>query len=179
MRQLRTLTALAATASVALAAAPAAFARTSGVGHSSGSPTMNVCAATIKCTYFNTHNGKPTDVVKRSGTVTDWSVNAGSAGGQVRLRILRPSGGGNYTVVRSSSVHTVKASGLNTFSANVKVRAGDVLALGNGDSGLYMENADPGNSVHYYMPSPTNGASGKPNQVTPDLHLLLSAHVKS
>ena len=179
MRQLRNLTALAATASLALAAAPAAFAKTAGVGHSNGTPTMNICLAQIKCTYFNTHNGKPTDVVKRSGTVTDWSVNAGSTGGQVRLRILRPISGGKFTVVRSSAVHTVNSIGLNTFSASVKVRAGDVLALGNDTSGIYMEHADPGNSVRYFMPSLSNGASGKPNNVTPELHLLLSAHVKS
>ncbi|MFX6857577.1 hypothetical protein ABTH71_19745, partial [Acinetobacter baumannii] len=65
MRHLRTLTALAATASLALAAAPAAFAKTSSVGSASGTPTQNVCLASIECTYINFHNGKPTDVVKR------------------------------------------------------------------------------------------------------------------
>jgi hypothetical protein len=179
MRQPRTLTALAATASLALAAAPAAFAKTSGVGNSNGGATMNVCPAQIKCTYFNTHNGKPTDVVKRSGTVTDWSLNAGSTGGFVRLRILRPIAGGKFKVVRSSAVHTVNAIGLNTFSAHIPVRAGDVLALGNDTSGIYMEHANPGTSVRYFEPSLHDGASGKPNQVTPELHLLLSAHVKS
>jgi hypothetical protein len=39
MRHLRTLTAFAATASLALAAAPSAFASTSGVGNSNGTPT--------------------------------------------------------------------------------------------------------------------------------------------
>ncbi|MGL1715212.1 hypothetical protein ACSTH8_00390, partial [Vibrio parahaemolyticus] len=86
-----------------------------------------------------------------------------------RLRILRPIGGGNYTVVRSSAVQTVTSIGINTFSAHLRVRAGDVLALGNATSGIYMEHADPGNSVRYFMPSPGDGQSGKPNQVTPEL----------
>ena len=93
MRRFRTLTAL-TTASLALAAAPAAFAQTSSVGNSGGSATMNVCVASIECTYVNYHNGKPTDVVKHAGWVTNWSVNAGSIGGQVQLRILRPTSGG-------------------------------------------------------------------------------------
>ena len=61
MRQLRTLTALAATASLALAAAPGAFAKTAGVGNANGTPNLNICLAQIKCTYFNTKNGKPTN----------------------------------------------------------------------------------------------------------------------
>ncbi len=179
MRHLRTLTALAATASVALAAAPGAFAKTRGVGNANGTPTLNLCVAQIKCTYFNTRNGKPTDVVKRTGTVTDWSVNAGSTGGFVRLRILRPIGGGDYKFVRSSAVHTVSSIGLNTFSARISVRAGDVLALGNDTSGIYMTQASFGTNVRYFEPSLKDGASGEPNQVAPALRLLLSAHVKS
>jgi hypothetical protein len=179
MRHLRTLTALAATASVALAAAPAAFAKTSSVGKSGGTPSENICVAQIKCTYFNTHNGHATDVVKHSGTVTSWSLRAGSAGGLVRLRILRPIGGGNYTVVRSSSVHTVKTFGLNTFSANLKVRAGDVLGLGNADSGLYMSQTNSSDAIRYFMPSLGDGQRGKPNETSAGLHLLLSARVKS
>ena len=179
MRQLRTLTALAATASLALAAAPSAFARTSGVGSSGGTPTQNICLAQIKCTYFNTHNGHATDVVKHSGTVTSWSVNAGSTGGLVRLRILRPIGNGKFTVVRSSANHTVTKIGVNTFSSSVKVRAGDVLALGNATSGIYMSQTNSSDAVRYFMPSLSDGQSGNPNETASGLHLLLSARVKS
>ena len=91
--RLRHLTALAATAA-SLAAAPAALAQTSTVGSTNGTPTMNICVLGFNCTYLNAQNGKPTDVVKRSGTITSWSLNAGSVGGQVRIRVLRPVAGG-------------------------------------------------------------------------------------
>ncbi len=69
MRKLRTLTALAATAALA-GRAPAALAHTTPVGHVRGTPTMNVCLLSQDCTYINFPHGKPTDVVKRSGTLT-------------------------------------------------------------------------------------------------------------
>ena len=178
MRRFRILTAL-TTASLALAAAPAAFAQTSSVGNSGGSATMNVCVASIECTYVNYHNGKPTDVVKHAGWVTNWSVNAGSIGGQVQLRILRPASGGKLKVVQTSSTHTVNDIGLNTFSAHIKVKAGDVLALRNATSGIYMAQASPGTCVRYFSPDPSDGQSAKPNTIVQQLHLLLSAHVKS
>ncbi len=178
MRRFRILTAL-TTASLALAAAPAAFAHTANVGDSSGSATMNVCVASIECTYVNYHNGKPADVVKHSGWVTDWSLSAGSTGGQVQLRILRPVGAGRFKVVTTSANRTVNDIGLNTFPAHIKVKAGDVLALRNASSGIYMAQTDPGTSVRYFSADPSNGQIAKPDQVAPQLRLLLSAHVKS
>lgn len=178
MRRFHILTAL-TTASLALAAAPAAFAHTASVGNAGGSATMNVCVASIECTYINFHNGKPTDVVKRSGWVTNWSVNAGSTGGQVQLRILRPGRGGTFKVITTSANQTVSDTGLNTFSSHIKVRAGDVLALRNASSGIYMAPAAPGTCVRYFSGDPSNGQVAKPDQVAPQLHLLLSAHVKS
>lgn len=77
MRILRTLTALAA-GMLSLAAAPAALAQSSAVGNAGGSPTMNLCVSMQSCTYVNYRNGKPTDVVRHTGTIVDWSVNAGS-----------------------------------------------------------------------------------------------------
>ena len=61
MRNLRSLTAVAATAALALVAAPAAFAKTSIVGNANGTPTMNICVFQQNCTYINYKNGKPTD----------------------------------------------------------------------------------------------------------------------
>jgi hypothetical protein len=177
--QIRTLTALAAAASLSLAAAPAAFARTSQVGNASGSPTMNICVASQDCTYLNYRNGKPTDVVKHSGTIVHWSLNAGSEGGQVQLRVLRPIGSGHFKAISSSAVKTVMTTGTNTFSAHIKVKQGDVLALSNDTSGIYMATAPAGTCVRYFGSPLSNGSSGKPTQVSPQLRLLLSGAVKS
>jgi hypothetical protein len=178
MRHLRTVAALAATASLALAAAPAAMAKTSGVGNSNGNATMNICVFQQDCTYINYRNGKPTDVVRHTGTLTNWSLNAGSTGGQVQLRVLRPVSAGQFKAVHSSAVKTVSQIGLNTFAAHLRVRRGDVLALSNATSGIYMAAATPDNSIHYFSSTLADGSTGKPDASSPSLHLLLSAHVK-
>ena len=178
MRNFRTLAAL-ATASLSLAAAPAALAQTSAVGSATGSPTMNICFAQINCTYVNYRHGKPTDVVRRNGTLTDWSLNAGSQGGQVQLRILRATSHGNFKVIRSSAIETVSTTGINTFSANLKVKRGDVLALSNDTSGIYMATA-PAGTMRALLHGPAERRPiDEAGHISQQLHLLMSAHVKS
>jgi hypothetical protein len=178
--RLRTITAI-AVASASLAAAPAALARTSTVGSANGTPTMNICVFQIDCTYINFKNGKPSDVVRRTGTVTSWSLNAGSEGGQVRLRVLRPVAGGKFKAIRSSALRTVSTTGLNTFPAHLAVRKGDVLALSNSSSGIYMAQAPTGTDIRYFgFGDPLNdGSAGAPDRTAPQLHLLLSAQIHS
>jgi hypothetical protein len=177
MSRLRTLTAVVVSA-VSLFAVPAALAHTSTVGNSSGMPNANICLLSFDCTYVNYKHGKPIDVVKHSGTLVSWSLNAASVGGATQLRILRPAGHGKFKFVHSSSLETVTNTDENTFSTHIKVRAGDVLALTNATSGLYMTTAPVGTCVRYFDSSRTDGSTGKPNRVWPQLRLLLSAEVK-
>jgi hypothetical protein len=177
MSSLRTATALAATA-VSLAAAPAALAHTDAVGTASGTPNANVCVADIQCTYLNYAHGQPTDVVRHTGTIKSWKVNAASVGGTVRLRILRPAGHGTFKLVRSSALRTVADDGVNTFPASLKVRAGDVLGLTNSTSGLYMETADWSDVEYFNYDNPVSATQARqPNRSVPQLHALLSARV--
>jgi hypothetical protein len=162
---------------MSLAAAPAALASPSHVGNSVDTPTMNVCLASIDCTYVNFHNGKPSDVAKHGGRIVDWSVNAGSTGGQVQLTVLRPSGQGRFKAIGQSALETVAAIGANDYTTSLKVRRGDVLGLRNSTSGIYMAVAPAGTCVRYFNAPLNIGASGKPNRIVPQLHLLLSADV--
>jgi hypothetical protein len=166
-----------AAAGLSLCAAPAALAGTSSVGSSAATPIANICVLSFECTYVNYQNGRPTDVVNRAGTLVDWSVNAGSVGGQVRLRVLRPAGNGRFKLRSSSVIRTIAAPGENTFAAHLKVRRGDVLALTNATSGIYMAAAPAGTCVRYFDAPIAGGVAGKPNRVSPQLHLLLSGHV--
>jgi hypothetical protein len=175
MSRNQTVAALTALA-LSLCAAPAALAGTSSVGSSAGTPIANICVFSFECTYVNYHRGKPTDVLKRAGTLVDWSVNAGSVGGQVRLHVLQPVGSGRFKVRASSALQTVASAGNNTFTAHLKVKSGDVLALTNSTSGIYMAAAPAGTCVRYFD-APISG-TGKPNRVSQQLHLLLSAHVE-
>jgi hypothetical protein len=176
MSRLKIVVALAAGA-VSMCAAPAALAGTTSVGSSAGMPIANICVLSFDCTYVNYRHGQPTDVIRHTGTVVDWSVNAGSVGGQVQLRVLRPTGHGRFKLQSSSPTKTISGAGENTFSAGLKVRHGDVLALTNASSGIYMAAAPAGTCVRYFD-SALGGSAGKPNRVAPQLHLLLSAHVK-
>ena len=177
MRLLRTLTA--ASAALALVAAPAAIAKTRTIGSTGSDPSMNICSGGQSCTYVNYSANKPVDVVKHAGTIVDWSLGADSIGGHVQLRVLRPLAGGNFKVVASSAVKTVTATGVNKFSAHISVKSGYVLALTNDSSGLYMSPAAAGNDVHYFDAPIANGATGHPNQVASNLQVQLSADVKS
>ena len=176
MLRIKTLIAIAAGALV-LAAAPAALALTIGVGDASGNPTANVCPASVACTYVNFKHGKPADVLKRSGTITAFTVNAGSVGGQVQLRVLRPLSHGRFKVLRSSPVETINAPGPITFSVSLKAKTGDVLALSNDSSGIYMTSAPAGTCVRYIQGPLSDGATAKPDHIVPQLHLLLRAIV--
>jgi hypothetical protein len=178
MPKIRTLAALAATA-VSLGVVPSALAHTDSVGNANGSPTMNECVAMIDCTYINYHDGKPSDVIKHSGTLTSWTLNADSSPGTVQLRILRPTGSHHFKVVFTSKVKTVNSDGKNTFSAHVKVASGEVLGLSNDTSGLYMAPASSSHCIRFYMGSLDTGWSFEANMNVSQLHLLLSAKVKS
>ncbi len=177
MSRLNVVAVLAAGA-VSLCTAPPALAGTGSVGRSAGTPSANICALSFECTYVNYRHGKPTDVVKRAGTIVDWSVNAGSVGGQVQLRVLRPAGNGRLMLRGSSSLETIASSGENTFPAHLRVRRGDVLALTNSTSGIYMAAAPTGTCVRYFDAPVSSGAADRPDQIAPRLHLLLSADVK-
>jgi hypothetical protein len=179
MNRLRTLTSIAA-AALTLAAAPAALAHTTTVGNASGTPTMNICLLSFDCTYLNYSGGKPTDVVAHKGMLVSWSLNAASMGGQVYLRVLRPVGAGNYKAVHTSLMRTTYTTGINTFPAHIKVHKGDVIALENATSGIYMGVVPSGNCIRYfdYADPISDGATGAPDKVTPQLHTLLSAQLK-
>ena len=76
-------------------------------------------------------------------------------------------------------MRTVTSTGINTFPARIRVQRGDVLALSNATSGIYMAIAAAGTCVWYFDSPLSNGSSGAPSHIAPQLHLELSADVKS
>ena len=62
--------------------------------------------------------------------ITSWSTYAGSDGGLMSMMVFRPATGtDNYTVVAASPVEALTSSVLNTYSASVPVRGGDLLGF--------------------------------------------------
>ena len=85
----------------------------------------------------------PSYTVPRAGTITSFSfqsrtdfIYGGAAGAQLAFKVLRPEGGGRYTVVGTTPLETLQTwADLETFtpSAPIAVRRGDVLGYWVGD----------------------------------------------
>ena len=149
------------------------------VGSTSGMPTQNLCGSSVDCTYvpFTGSLSSPDLEVPFDGTVTAFSVNAGSAGGTVELRVLQPDGGGQFTAAGTSSPETL-STGVNTFSVSVPVKNGDVLGLENSTSALMFDTSEKDPIAAYYDPSLTDGSTAAPNSEQSGYRLLLSATVQ-
>lgn len=152
---------------------------TTTLGSTTGTPSMNICAAGLNCTYVPFSSaGNPGLQVSLNGTVTSFSVNSGSATGAVELRVLRPAGNGQYTGAGTSPPQNL-TGGPQTFTVSLPVKAGDVLALDNSTSALLFENAAATPALTaYFQPPPglPDGTTGTPNN-NRLLRLLLSATV--
>jgi hypothetical protein len=161
----------------ALALAPAAGADTVTLGSTTGTPSQTLCSAGIECTYVPFLNAAvPSLWVPFDGTITSFAINAGSNGGTVTLRVLRPAGGGRYTGVGTSAPLTV-AAGVQNATTSLPVRAGDVIGLENSNSAILF---DPIGTLttftaYYALPSLGDGASAPPSSISFNRRLLLSA----
>jgi hypothetical protein len=149
------------------------------LGSTAGTPTANVCLAGTDCTYVPFSGvTSPETQVPFDGTVTSFSVNAGSAGGTVRLRVLRPAAGGLFTGAGTSQAGTLDA-GVNTFTTSLAVKAGDLLALDNDSSALIFDASNPSAITAYYEPALVDGQSAAPDHTQSGIRPLFSATVQS
>src|SRR5579885_2361667 len=64
-----------------------------------------------------------------SWTMTSWSTQAGAGGGQMAVLVLRPVGGGSYTVVDVGATETLTPNTVNTFATSMAVQGGDVIGM--------------------------------------------------
>lgn len=91
---------------------------------------------TFNCEYVQSYDELQTSVAAGSsyvapsaGVITAWSTQVGPNPGQVLgMKVYRPIGPGAYLVVGQDGPRTL-ASGLNTFTVNVPVQAGDILGI--------------------------------------------------
>jgi hypothetical protein len=148
------------------------------LGSTSGTPSAHQCFAGSKCTYLPfTNVANPALQVPFNGTVTSFSINAGSAGGEVKLRVLRPAGAGKYAGAGTSLGKTL-SFGLNTFAISLPVQAGDVLGLDNETSALMFDTSSATPIGTYFEPYLAEGATAAPT-AQPGYRLLLSATVQA
>ena len=145
------------------------------IGSTTGNPTGNLCGS--PCTYVPyTGPNTPELQVPLDGTVTSFAVNSGSAGNMVELRVLQPAGGNQFTAIASGPTETL-AGGPQSFSVSLPVKAGEVLALDDGDSAILFDTTTSTDTAWYYSPALANGSTGAPTTQEPGYRLLVSATI--
>jgi hypothetical protein len=142
-RHLSRIVALAAWAVLFLIATQSASASVS-IGHLG---TSTGCAPTNDWVPLTVTSG-PSYGVPGNGTITSWSTMAnGTPDMFMSMKIYRPAGGTNYTVVGHAGPKILTPGQLNTFPASVTVRPGDMLGVNSLTSGVGCLLASPGDSV--------------------------------
>jgi IPT/TIG domain/PASTA domain len=146
---------------IALFAASAAQARTITVG-SVLPPGATAKPFEAVQTLFNTAlPEKGANLVSPvNGAIVRWQAQE-LKGGPFHLRVLRPNGSGAYTAVGTSSAATPSGSGLQTFTANIPVKAGDLIGIdpSNATDEIGVVSEVPGASLGFIFPPPFEGAT--------------------
>lgn len=131
-------------------------------------------------TFFNTAlPEKGANLVSPvNGAIVRWRVQD-AEGGPFYLRVLRPNGKGGYTAVGTSSPATPTKPGLQTFSTNLQVRAGDLIGIDPSNASDKIGIAEvAGASYGQIFPPPFDGATVAPSGSVSGKEIELSAEVQ-
>ncbi len=114
-----------------------------------------------------------------SWAVTQWSTFASPDAGQsFTMKIFRPVAGMTYTAVGRDGPHELAPGVLNTFSANVTAKPGDVLGLNSGPGGSNACNFDvPGETALVRLGDLADGESGDFGTTTPFFRVNIEAAI--
>jgi hypothetical protein len=171
--------AIAATSAWALLAASAAQASTVAVGSVLPPGSTPTAFGQVE-TFFNTalpeKGANLTSPV--SGAIVRWRMQD-SEGGPFFLRVLRPNGSGGYMAAGTSNPATPSGSGLQTFTANLPVQAGDLIGVDPTNVGDKIGIAEvAGASYGFIFPPPFDGATVAPSGTVAGKEIELSAEVQ-
>jgi hypothetical protein len=113
-----------------------------------------------------------------NGAIVRWRMQ-GSKGGPFHLRVLHPNGSGAYTAAGTSGAAMPTSEGLQTFSANIPVRAGDLVGVDPTNPGDTIGVATvAGARYASIFPSPFEGATVAPSSSIDGQEIELSAEVQ-
>lgn len=113
-----------------------------------------------------------------SGAIVRWRIQ-GAEGGPFYLRVLRPNGSGGYMASGTSNAATPSGSGLQTFTANLPVQAGDLIGVDPTNvSDKIGVVAAAGASYGVIFPPPFDGATVAPSDTKAGEEIELSAEVQ-
>jgi hypothetical protein len=109
--------------------------------------------------------GPPSYTVPFDGTITSFSAAAPGGGAFTKLLVLQPVSGSTFNVVAKSDFGTFSGAGVQTFPANIPVKAGQVIGQYGvicaidgtlpGDSFAYFNGAEPATGASQDFPVPS------------------------
>ncbi len=97
-----------------------------------------------------------------AGVLTSWSFQADGSPPQLKLKVGRPAGGNNFTIVGDSPRQTMTPNALNTFPTRIPVQAGDVIGYyheGPAGGDKCVRNAAPTYSTRFVNVDPAPGST--------------------
>lgn len=114
-----------------------------------------------------------------TGAIVRWRMQD-AAGGPFTLRVLRPNGSGGYMAAGTSNPVTPAAGGgLQTFTANLPVQAGDLIGVDpTSASDKIGVTTVAGASYGFIFPPPFDGATVAPSGTEAGKEIALSAEVQ-
>ncbi len=178
-RKSNTFVAIVAASALALFAATGAQATTVSVGSVFPPGATPKPFETVQ-TFFNAAlPEKGANLVSPvNGAVVRWLVQD-AKGGPFRLRVLRPNGSGGYTAVGTSSPATPSGTGLQTFTANLPIRAGDLIGIDptNPTDEIGISEV-AGANFGFIFPPPPDGATIAPSGSKAGQEIALRAEVQ-
>jgi hypothetical protein len=113
-----------------------------------------------------------------NGAIVRWRIQ-GASGGPFRLRVLHPNGKGAFEAAGTSLPATPASEGLQTFSSNLKVQAGDLIGIDPSNATDKIGIADTtGASYASIFPTPFDGSVVPPSESFSGKEIELSAEVQ-
>jgi hypothetical protein len=113
-----------------------------------------------------------------SGAIVRWRIQ-GAVGGPFFLRVLHPDGKGSYEASGTSLGQSPSDTGLQTFSTNVKVQAGDLIGVDpTHDTDEIGFTTVAGASYASIFPTPFDGSIHAPSETFSGEEISLSAEIQ-
>ena len=113
-----------------------------------------------------------------NGAIVRWRVQ-GAKGGPFYLRVLHPNGKGAYEAAGTSLPATPAGEGLQTFSTNLKIQAGDLIGIDpSNDTDEIGIAVTSGASYASIFPTPFDGSIVAPSETFSGSEIELSAEVQ-
>jgi IPT/TIG domain/PASTA domain len=131
-------------------------------------------------TFFNTALPEPGATLSSpvNGAIVRWRLQ-GASGGPFYLRVLHPNGKGGYEAAGTSQGATPGSEGLEEFSTNLKIKAGDLIGIDPTNATDKIGVADAsGASYATIFPRPFDGSVVAPSETVSGKEIELAAEIQ-